>query len=182
MAQTYIETDTTTPVCGTGNNRRTAEVGGTAGTTEWSEEINASTSETVGGFTAVPVDAVVLDGGSCTVRLNVTALNMNINWDELHVRRYNSSCTLQETLNSFTSLGISLGSNGVVSTTQTLSAASTHNSGDRLVFELVFTNVDTMMAQSVGITPDQNIDVPWTLATGAVLKDPIMRGIVPWAR
>lgn len=177
MPISYTETDNTSPVCANNTcgtvagGRRTAENGGTAGSSEITLTINAGSQRDL-GFTILPADSVTFDGGSATFRIEVTTANMNLEWDRVQVARLNSSCVLQETLDNFTGLAIDCSTGGVKSTTQTLSAASTHDSGDRICVFFEFINTAMGGSSDLGVTPSQDIDTPWTAqaAMGLVPK------------
>lgn len=94
------------------------------------------------------------------MRIEVTTANMNLTWDRL---AYGYAVTgtgpITTAIDCFTGLGISLGTTGVKSTTQTVSASTGRSATDKLAFMLGWTN-GAMSVQSVTLKPSQNIDTP----------------------
>lgn len=159
MAINYTQTDGSGCAISGGVGRR-ATLGGTPGSTEISQNVSGSAVNAIlAGVDLQPAANVSWDGGNLTARLNITSSNMNITWNRLRVYRLNSSCTIQETIATFTGLGISLGSTGVKSTIQTIPSI-TPSASDRLQLEYSFDNGSSMI-QSFGWTPSPNIDTPF---------------------
>lgn len=176
MAIIYTQTDTNGSACNTLSEliacsglsggttlSKQATVGGTAGVTEWSDTINASsTLIEVFGIEITPDSGVSWDAGTWTVRWNVTTSNMSCTVVAVYVCRVNSSCVNQETIGSATGLSISQGSTGVKSQTVSGSAV-TPSAGDKVLVVMAVQNT-AMTNQTLGWTPDQNIDSPFTAA------------------
>lgn len=145
------------------SNDRQCTDGGTAGTGSNIIQLGGSETDVVGALFTCGVDAdVSWDAGNWTVRLNVTSANMNITWSRVAICRVNSSCVNQNSIANVGSLGISLGSTGIKSTTVS-GSAQTPSVGDKVVIVFGFTN-SSMSSQQFTITPDQNIDSPFTVA------------------
>lgn len=178
MAINYTETDTAAvctinTYCATGSFGGTALLkqasdGGTAGTTEILPSVVASATDHVKLLFEIVPTSTSWDAGTWTVRFNVTTQNMNVSWSSVYICRVNSSCTNQATIGSSTGLGISLGSPGVKSTTVTGSSQSP-SAGDKVLVLCLFDN-SAMTNQTVGITPDQNIDSPFNPAAFTELE------------
>lgn len=180
MAMTFTQTDTDPPSCAatsvcSGRTviweiQRECTVGGTAGSSPVSVQFTSSATNGFGVlFLCTVPSGSSWDSGTWTVRLNVTTANMNFTWTECYVCRANSSCVSQETLGSNTAVGQSLGTTGVKSTTVSCSAA-TPAAGDLLTVILIFSNA-AMSTQSFSLTPNQNIDSPFTAATKLYLRN-----------
>ena len=146
------------------NVQREAVVGGTPGTVAKTINVSASAVNTADWAVRwAPAAGVSWDAGTWTVRMNVTTANMNIDLTEIHICRHNSACVTQESIGSATGLTIDCGTTGVKSQTVTGSAV-TPVAGDVVIVVFVFTNA-AMTIQSIGVTPDQNIDSPFTAPT-----------------
>ena len=181
MAMTFTQTDdtgsfgcTATELLGcsglsaggdlTTNDARACVNGGTPGT--GSNIINLFSSETnvvEKAFICDVGSSVSWDSGTWTIRLNVTASNMNITWTRVYVCRINSTCVNQETIGSNTAVGISLGTTGVKSTTVS-GSAQTPAVGDKVLIVLAFTN-GAMSVQAATSVPNQDIDSPFTASS-----------------
>lgn len=85
--------------------------------------------------------------GDYVVTVNVTASNMNLTFNEIHICRLNSGCTNQATVGSLTGIARGLGSTGSQDHTVSGSAQGSATSTDRLVVLLSFTNT-SMTSQS----------------------------------
>ena len=136
--------------------------GGTAGT--GNNIINLFSSETnvvEKAFICDVGSGVSWDSGTWTIRLNITASNMNITWTHVYVCRIDSNCVNQATIGSNTAVGISLGTTGVKSTTVS-GNAQTPSAGDKVLIVLAFTN-GAMSVQAATSVPDQNIDSPFSV-------------------
>ena len=140
--------------------------GGTAGTTE--RTVTIAKGNTDIGFTLQSApnwpSETSWPSGNYVVRLNVTTANSNITWEDCYVCRVNSSGVNQETIGSLTAQAISCGTTGVK--TMTVSgSATTAAATDEIYIVCLFKNGDHMSSFSIGITPDQNVDVPQALGT-----------------
>jgi len=87
---------------------------------------------------------------------------MNITWNSVYICRVNSGCANQATIGSSTSLGISLATTGVKSTTVS-GAAQSPGAGDLVMIVFGFTN-SAHGSQSFLYDVDQNNDSPFTVA------------------
>jgi hypothetical protein len=155
----YCAVDASTPEA-----RRECTDGGTAGTSEVTLTlVKNSMADNRIQFECIIVAGTSWDGGTWTVRLNVTTANANIDWDTVVICRLNSSCANQETIGTTNNLAISCGTTGVKSTSVT-GAAQSPGVGDKVMVILGFDNGDNMNAQAIGITPSEDIDSPFTVA------------------
>ena len=140
-----------------------ATEGGTAGTVEVTTANWTSTQTAFAALFGLTIDAGTTGAsGTWTVRLNVTASNMNLTISAIHICRVNSSCANQETIGSATGLSISLGTTGVKTQTVTGSAV-TLGVGDGVMVGFTIVN-GAMTTQAFGFTPSVNIDSPFTAA------------------
>lgn len=89
---------------------------------------------------------------------------MNLTITEIHICRVDSSCVNQATLGSATGLSISLGSTGVKSQNVTQGSSASPSVGDLVLIVFVGSN-GAMSDQNINISPDQNIDSPFTAVT-----------------
>lgn len=172
MTQSYQEEDTAmtcTPAAfcsGAGVNgdtdmARKALVGGSAGSTEVTVTVDSSAADLACAWFELDVSAgVSWDGGTWTVRLNVTTSNHQVALDAIYICRVNSSCTNQATIGSVTALADNLGSTGVRSHNVTGSAQSP-SAGDKVIVVLLFDNMQAM-PQDIGFTPSEIITSPFT--------------------
>lgn len=143
------------------------QVDGVAGSGSASASAQASDTNIIYASWAGAVDAgVSWSSGTWTVRWNVTTANMNFTTTEVFICRMNSSGVSQQTIGSSTGLGISHATTGVKSATIS-GAAATPSPGDFILVLLVGTNA-AMSVQNPGVINGQNIDSPFTPATGSV--------------
>jgi hypothetical protein len=143
---------------------RACTVGGTPGVGASFINIGSSQTNVVEkAFACDVASGVSWDAGTWTIRLNITASNMNLTWSQVYVCRINSTCVNQETIGSNTAVNISLSTTGVKSTTVSGSAV-TPSAGDKVLIVLAFTN-GAMSSQSAQYTPDQDIDSPFTASS-----------------
>lgn len=136
-----------------------AQSGGTAGSTELSCSMPTVSTRILNGFDC-PIDAgASWNGGTWQIPLNFSSGNMNITLEEIHICRVNSSCVNQETIGSSTGIGYNTFDG--LNTFNVTGSAQTPDSGDRVIILCLTTNADSMMAQSVGITPSETINTPF---------------------
>lgn len=191
MAITLTQTDTDTGTFPAGSiggcsitpngqtSSKIATSGGTAGTGTVNLTHDASASqlcEVQFISAAGEPNSTSWEGGSATYRLEVTTANMQLTWDQV---KHNAGTT---GINCFSALGISLGSTGVKSTTQTLSASAGRNAVDRITTTYVLVSSNSMATQAWAYKPSQNIDTPINQVTSAppqsdLLFAPIGRGM-----
>jgi hypothetical protein len=184
VAINYTQTDSTSGVClgssfcslvaADGSGGMIAADGGTPGTGTTSVQKTSSQDETAGdshSYTIIPAAGTSWDGGTWTVRVNVTTANMNLSITAIYICRVDSGCANQATIGSATGLSISLSSTGVKSQTVT-GSAQTPGVGDKVVVLIGIAN-GAMSTQSVVFTNDQNIDSPFTQASPSLLWDPL---------
>lgn len=186
MSDVYTQTDTLAP-CGViqacapvapavDGDAILAQIGGTPGVTELACDVAALATETCFAAELAISDTDDLNAGTLVMRLNITTAQMNVTWEEVYVCRLNSSCVSQETLGSATGLALDVSAGGVFTVNVTLSAAAAHDPGDVIYIPCVFTNAFDMGTRSVAITPDQNIDTPFTPAAGPAGWGPLLAG------
>lgn len=178
MAMIFTQTDTNRAICDTGLEKaacsgastappgepKISEVGATAGSTPGTYSLSSSVSG--GGLFTVSCTIPASTTGSAgtwTTRLNITTANMNLTLTSVHICRVDSSCANQETIGSTTGLSISLGTTGVKSVDVT-GIAVTLAAGD-MVNIVWLANNGAMSTQGAGITPNQDIDSPFSVAT-----------------
>lgn len=164
-----------------GGPSRLCTVGGTAGSAPVAFGLGGEETNSIfGGAGAAHAGVLELtvpagaswDAGDWTVRLNVTTTNMNMTITSCAVCRLNSSDVNQATIGETTGLSISLGSSGVKTIT-VAGSAQTPSVGDKVV--ILFGGDNSSMSAQAGagvITPDQNIDSPFTLVTPSLLWSP----------
>lgn len=141
-------------------SRFPASDGATAGTVAHSQALGASDTNVKTILFQIPVNAgVSWNAGTWTVRFNVTTANMNITVTEIYVCRQ-TTAGADFTIGSATGLSISCGATGVKSQAVT-GAAQTPSVGDEVYVVIIASN-GSMTAQSFSITPNQNIDSPFT--------------------
>lgn len=176
MAQIYVQTDDA-PNCSPGafcsglsaganpGPVAIATIGGTPGVSEDNVLIDTSASDERYFYyeLTVPVDTIG-DAGTWTVRLNNTSGDSDLTLASIHICRVNSSCTNQETIGSATGLSDSLDAVGVVSTNVTGSEV-TMAVGDKVVIVVGASNASSMFTRTLGFTPDQNVDSPFTVSS-----------------
>jgi hypothetical protein len=136
-----------------------AAVGGTLGSTEFSGlfmEDGGITRSTI-MFEMEPV-ATDWASGTAIVRLDVTTGNMQVQWTAVYLCQRTAGCGEIAEYGSATGLGIALTTAQVYSQNVTVSAITAATS-DILFIVLEFT-AQSGMAQTIGITPSQNIDTP----------------------
>lgn len=139
-----------------------ATVGGTPGVASNTQNVDPSAVD----LDQMSFECVVPNGydgsaGNWTVRLNVTTANANITWDGVTICRMNSACVSQGTIVASVTLGISLASTGVKSTTKT-GLFQSFAGGDKVIVILAFSNA-AGTTQSFAFTPDQLIDSPYSI-------------------
>lgn len=158
------------PGFGGAGTTRIASDGGSVGSTPVSIQFNGS-AEGLGkhGFEITVASGVSWDAGTWTVRLNVTAANMNLTLTKCRLCVFNSSNISQASLGSNTELSISLGSTGVKTASVTGSSYSP-SVGDK-VMVIWYTVNGSMSSQTFEFTPDQNIDSPFTAVTPSLVWD-----------
>lgn len=164
---TYTETDSVGSCDADGGSTdrsKQASIGGTAGSTEITFAAGSTDTQPYGYFTVYPAATVNWNSGTITIRFNVTTSEMNASMASLSVYRYNSSCISQETLLNDTSPGVDLSTTGVKTYSNTISAATSPASDDVLVIE--YRPSSTSHSATIGITPSEDIDTPFTTAGG----------------
>jgi hypothetical protein len=191
MAQIFLQQEDTNGSCSNAQycsgtaagrpNSKLAQSGGSAGSTEVSDTMTANLTTRFLMYDCAIPSGASWDGGTWTVRVDVTDGNMVIDLEEIWICRINSSCVNQEEIGSDTTI------NQVLTTSQVYSfditgSAVTPSADDRVAIILVCTNNDDMMSQVLGITPSQIIDTPFDDGVAGALKDIIGTGIIPWAR
>lgn len=165
MAISYTQTDTAA-VCTIAPHTKAID-GGTAGSTPLSQSIIASAVGASGPkFELIINSGTTGNSGTLTYNLDITTANMNLTWSGIKVEQQNSACSIVATLANSTGLGISLGTTGVKIGTVSISAA-TFSAGDVVRVTALIDN-GAMSSQSIGWTPDQNIDSPFTAAAANV--------------
>lgn len=184
MALSFTQTDTANATCdstersscvGAGttaiNIGKAASVGGTPGTgSAGSGTVPGSSTARDFHFFCTVGAGVTWGAGTWTVRLNVSSSNMNLTWTECYICKVASDCTGSTSIGSNTSVGISLGTTGVKTTTVSGSSV-TPNAGDAVLVGFVWSN-GAMTDQVASFTPDQNIDSPFTVVTPSLLWNP----------
>ena len=180
MTMTFQQTDTTqvcalsnycSSVGGTIEAGRQASVGGTAGSTEQTFSCAASQADdNEFSFECIVPAGSTWGSGDWTINVNFSTGNMDATWASCFICRVNSSCVNQATIGSATGLGIST-SAGAQSTVIS-GAAQTPSAGDKVIITLGFSNSNTMVARTVGITPSLTIvaagfEAPAAAATAA---------------
>ncbi len=173
MATTYQQTDTDqSDVCAVAaycstvggtietDRAKTAEVSGTAGTTEvtFSNGI-LQTDDIEWSFLCIPTAGSTRNSGTWTVNVDFSTGAMTVTWESLFMCRLNSSCVNQETMASATSLGIATNAGNQSSTLE--DPDGTFDVGDKVVFILGFSNTHEHSTSNVGITPSLTITSPW---------------------
>lgn len=183
MAQDFQQTDTAGSACAplalpggaycgnvssNASVNRAATVGGTAGSTpltspaQNSADVRAILMElTVGA-------GVQWDAGTWTVRLNITTANANIQWTATHICHVSSTCVSQATIGSLTGQTTSLGTTGV-KTHSVTGSSRTPAAGDKVLIQVVHTNVSGSMSQTFGWRPDQLISAPFSTGVSGTL-------------
>ena len=180
MTMTFTQTDTAqvcalnnycSSVGGTIEAGRQASVGGTAGSVEATfTTATSQADDNEFSFECVVPAGSTWGAGDWTINVNFTTGNMNATWASCFICRVNSSCVNQATIGSATGLGLPTSSgaqNTVIS-----GAAQTPGAGDKVIITLGFSNADTMVARTVGITPSLTIvaagfEAPAAAATAA---------------
>jgi hypothetical protein len=162
MPITYTETDTNSG-CSTGHENKAMAVGGPAGSTELSFACGSSQGNKNLEFHVTPGVGVTWGAGTITIRANCTTAEMNATGTPF-VQRKNSSCVNQENLVSGGSGIFDLSTTGVKTVTRTLSAATSPASTDILMVRI--TLASSSHTATVGITPSEDIDAPFSAALG----------------
>ena len=106
------------------------------------------------------------DSGDWTVRVNHTTGASDIDLDEIHICRVNSSCASQETLGSSTGIAFAT-DGGVFSGTVSQASGTSITADDRVMIVIAYQSNGAHGNAAFGVTPDQNIDCPWTVPAGA---------------
>ena len=142
--------------------RKQMSEGGTAGSSEVTVSLPASLNGNLTSSahfrTAAGVPNANFASGNWTVRFEVTSSNMNITWDAIGIAGVNAAVTGASIVYQVTGLAISCATTGVKSHTGAGAAITTNT--DHIQISLGFSNGDTMMTQTLGITPSQNVDSP----------------------
>jgi hypothetical protein len=167
MASNYTETDGTGTPCSIGDVDRVMADGGTAGSSEFTFDIGSGAGQKAVTFQDTPGASVTWASGNWTIRINVTTAAKNSTWNDVRVRRYNSSCVFQEDL-VVAALTVDTSTTGVKSTVQSGSAA-TPSAGDILVVRCLFNS--TSHSETLGITPSEDIDSPFTAGDETLAVD-----------
>lgn len=114
------------------------------------------------------MDSQTGDSGNWTVRINHTTGDANILGREVHICRVNSGCTNQETLGSLTGQAFDTAT-GTWTATVNQAANTTITADDRVVIIVAYENNAAHGNNSIAVTPNQNIDCPWTVPAGAAI-------------
>lgn len=180
MPINFTQTDSTTGLCtdivpSLAEVGRIASDGGTAGTTPVTVNVAAQGSTAV-TFQCTVAGGVTWAAGTWTIRLNVTTANMflsiNTSAALTKIKRFNSGCTVQETLLSAATGwdNTDIGSTGVKTFTGSASAGSP-SAGDVVTVEMII-STSSMSDQTFQFTPDQNIDSPFTIVVPSLVYNP----------
>lgn len=135
--------------------------GGTAGSSAVTLNVGSGQSPHTISFNCIPGAGVTWSSGTLVVRINLTTAEKNASIQQIRVRRGNSSCAHQEDL-ATTSPGTLLDTTGVKTINVTISQATSPASTDNLVVYVQCTS--SSHSASIGITPSENIDTPFTAA------------------
>lgn len=148
------------PASPVGTRYWTAAAGATAGSTERTATAIGDGQYLWLKFRCDFADGTTTASGNWTWRFNVTSGVMFCTMDEVYICHVRGT-TVQSTLGSATGLTEDLSTTGVHSGTISCSAPSGWQDGDFVWICFVVTNTN-MNGQAVGITPDQDIDTPFT--------------------
>lgn len=165
----YIENDTV-QVCalnnycsgltGTIEAGRQAEGGVSAGSSEQTFTVGAGVSDAPEfSFEVILAADTTSDADTATIPINFTTGAMNATLESVHICRVNSSCVNQETIGSSSGLGLPTNA-GIQSPTVSCSAV-TFAAGDKVLIILGFSESGGHSGQTVGITPDQTMTLPF---------------------
>ncbi len=181
MPRIYTQTDGTSNVCdvnqycagfslpGSGSGESVLEEGGTPGVNEITITHDGRADPSPLLFMQPDVEpGADIAAGDWITRMNVTTSQMFVDWDEIHICEVSGSgaCSNISTIGSDTGLAIDLGNSGVKSQT-TSGSATALAAGESFVCIFTFAN-SQVMSNSVGITPDADIDTPVNVAVDGV--------------
>lgn len=157
-----------------GSVARQAQAGVSAGSTEGTFTVDASASNLRAiYFELVVASEVYWDGGDWVIRFNVTTGAANVTWASCFICRVDSGCTSQATIASKTSIGADLSTTGVKSTTVTGGATQAPSAGDKIIVVCSISNGNAC-TRTLGITPNQNIDAPFSAGEYAGVRSSVM--------
>jgi hypothetical protein len=156
-------------IAGVTNNgsavNRVMEIGGTGSGTQAYSVAGGATNAIVAYTTpSGHLNGVTGAAGNYIIRLNLSAVNMTMNWSRVIVRRLNSAGTLQATI-SDQSFTVAMGTASIETTVSGI--AQTFSAGDRLQVVYIATNTNAMTAQTFTVAHTADIDTPITPAATA---------------
>lgn len=175
MAVSYQETDSAVVQCslaafcsGLGLNAgatrsKIASAGGVAGSVGASSNTDASASHLVAVQFEIAADVgngAVWGAGNWTIRLNITAANAFVTWEDCYICRVSNACVSQATIGSSLNNAISLSTTGVKSVVIS-GGLQSPSTGDLVEIVLSFSN-SSGSPQGFTFTSDQLIDSPFT--------------------
>lgn len=141
-----------------------AAVGGSVGSTPINTSMGLSESNVCFSsidYGPMPAGFNGVEVGEATININVgTAFTGTPTLTEVHLCRFNSSCTNQETVGSATGLTGALNSTNTIVVPITISARKAFGATDRLVAIIVGTNASSMVLAAGTIVPDQTDTIP----------------------
>ena len=166
---TYDQTDTA-QVCalnnycsgagGTIEAGRQAEIGVGVGSTEQTFTVSASqTDDNEFSFECVLPSGATSDADTATINVNFSTGSMTAIFDSISICRVNSSCVNQETIGTTGSIGFA--TNGGAASPTVSCSAVTFSAGDKVIITLGFSETGGHSNQTVGITPDQTMALPF---------------------
>lgn len=148
-------------------SRKQCEDGGTVGSTE--DVFTTIKGGAINAYLFLQCEIVAdvdWNAGDWTVRWNVTDGNMDVDLEEIHICRVNSSCVSQASIGSDIAIAENLASTGI--RTRTIAGSvQTPSVGDDVVIVFGLQNNNSMFNRDIGWTPDQNVDSPFTAVGGA---------------
>jgi len=140
-----------------------AEIGVGLGSTEFTASVaaNADRQQELSFEIIIPSDVInPTDTDDIVLNLNFTTGHMDVTLENAFICRINSSCANQETIVSEASLGVPTDS-GLQAVTLPFVNSVTFAAGDKAILRLAFSNSGSMFTRTVGITPNQVLELPF---------------------
>ena len=182
----YIQNDTAqvcalnnycNPSGGTIEAGRQAEQGVSAGASEVTFTVaSGQANDMEFSFEVIIPSGSVSEADTAAIPINFTTGSMTAELGTIYLCRVSSGCVNQETIGNLTSIGYAT-SNGLNTFNVTCSSV-TFSAGDKVIITMSFTETGGHSNQTVGITPDQTMSLPFNAAAAGAVIRPAMRPFI----
>ncbi len=180
--ESYVQNDTA-QVCalnnycstsgGTIEAGRQAEQGVSAGSSEVTFTASAGqTDDNEFSFEVIIAEDSTSDADTASIPINFTTGAMTATLESIFICRVSSGCVNQETIGSST--GIGFATNDGLTTQNVTCSAVTFASGDKVIITLGFSETGGHSDQTVGITPDQTMSLPFIAPAPGFVEIPLV--------